>query len=47
MVPLTDLIVMTGAGPDDNAAVIATANNFLDQIQSAAVNQFIKSRSSQ
>ena len=45
IVPLIDVISMTNAGVVDNAAVIASANNGIEQIQAAAVNQFIQSKS--
>jgi hypothetical protein len=45
-VQLIDAISMTSDSPDDIAAVITSANNLIDQIQTAAVYQFTR-RSSQ
>lgn len=48
VVPLADSIAMKTAEPDavDNAAaVISTANNVIAEVQNAAVNHFIESRS--
>ena len=41
-VQLIEAISMTSDSPDDIAAVITSANNLIDQIQTAAVYQFTR-----
>jgi hypothetical protein len=47
LVPLVDVVAMTNpeTEADDKAAIIALANNMIEQVQAAAVTQFVRSRS--